>query len=265
MKKAIAVLCTLALCAGLCACGKTPSASSSAASKSAGAPAASSSAASSASASSAAPSKAASAGASASSSAAQSAAGTAARLGRWDGDTYVNEWANIKFTLPKGWRALSAQEIAKVVGAGTDIIAGDTGTDKNNLSAQTSKTDTYAFYVTSADGNGYFFMDIFDRAAGNVPKMTPAEYAQQMETMLNSLTTLSAQVVEVNTDDDFCGMKGTTMSVMLSPANNPSAVAKQAYFIAEKDKYLLNFMIGGNTDAGVEAAGALLGSCTSAK
>jgi hypothetical protein len=40
-----------------------------------------------------------------------SAARGAIQAGSWDGDTFTNEWVNIRFTLPSDWSALSAEEM----------------------------------------------------------------------------------------------------------------------------------------------------------
>jgi len=45
-----------------------------------------------------------------------------ARLGTWDGDTLINEWANISFTVPEGFTRLSEGEMQAVLGLGEDIM-----------------------------------------------------------------------------------------------------------------------------------------------
>ena len=45
--------------------------------------------------------------------------------GSWDGDTFTNEWSNIKLTLPEGFRKLSGDEIKEIMNAGNDAMVND--------------------------------------------------------------------------------------------------------------------------------------------
>ena len=45
--------------------------------------------------------------------------------GEWTDNLYVNEFLNLKFTLPEGWNKASDEEIAEMMGLATEFAAGD--------------------------------------------------------------------------------------------------------------------------------------------
>jgi hypothetical protein len=49
----------------------------------------------------------------------------AIQSGAWNGDVFTNEWVNISFTLPDGWRALTEDEIRAQMELGLSAAGGD--------------------------------------------------------------------------------------------------------------------------------------------
>ena len=45
--------------------------------------------------------------------------------GEWNGNQYVNEFANIKFNLPSGWSKYSDEQIAQVMNVGVELLNDD--------------------------------------------------------------------------------------------------------------------------------------------
>jgi len=76
----------------------------------------------------------------------------AIKTGAWseDGKTFTNEWSNIKFSLPSGWRAMSSEEISAQVGAGTDVLVNE-GMSQSEVDVSKLKT-AYDFALVSELG-----------------------------------------------------------------------------------------------------------------
>jgi hypothetical protein len=68
------------------------------------------------------------------------------QLGVWDGDTLINEWAGIKFTVPAGLTRLSAAEIAMIAEVGTDVMINDGQVSQHDLDLAAA-TYAYEFFV----------------------------------------------------------------------------------------------------------------------
>lgn len=196
------------------------------------------------------------------SSSASSLVSDAERIGRWEGQTYVNDWANFTFTIPDDWVVLSAEQIAQIVGAGSDLVASDLDTDKSQLSAKIGKTDTYAFYVMSPDGSSYIFLDLFDREAAGLPDITPEEFRQQTENSLSSLTTISSFTETTGDGSKFLDFTGSEMLIALSKPDTGELLAHQWYFVGEKDRYLLDFMEGASSDEAMAVSDEVLATFT---
>jgi hypothetical protein len=75
-----------------------------------------------------------------------------AETGSWSEDrlSFTNEWANFRFDLPDGWRALSAEEMETQLSAGEDILVND-GTNRTAIDVALFRT-AYDFIVTTEDG-----------------------------------------------------------------------------------------------------------------
>jgi hypothetical protein len=77
------------------------------------------------------------------------------KTGTWsdDGKTFSNDWSNISFKLPNGYRALSDEEIKTATGAGADIIAESGDQSKASIDAAMMKV-AYDFYILKDDATG---------------------------------------------------------------------------------------------------------------
>lgn len=42
--------------------------------------------------------------------------------GTWEGDAFTSNFARLRFTLPKGWKALSDEELAKIMGVAEELL-----------------------------------------------------------------------------------------------------------------------------------------------
>lgn len=175
--------------------------------------------------------------------------------GTWDDRDYYNEWTKMSFTLPEGWYALTAEQIAQLVGGGVEFIAEDFGMEVDDFSAQISETDYYDFYTTNAEGMAFFWLDIFNRQAAGVPSITSQEYLQQLRAGFESLSSIDYECGEI-AEDTLQGNSGYSMDATLSL--DGEVVAIQSYFVQEKDEYLLMYAVSANNEAGAQQIEDLL-------
>ena len=89
----------------------------------------------------------------------QQAAKNGIQTGTWsnDGQVFTNEWANLRVTLPEGYRSLSPEEIQKVVGFGEEIIINTSGLNKQSYDLSKKRT-VYDFIITSETGLPSFML-----------------------------------------------------------------------------------------------------------
>ena len=184
--------------------------------------------------------------------------------GYWVEDSYFNVWADVAFTLPKGWMKLTSDQILDILGAGADVLSGELNTDKESLSASISETDLYAFYTMKANGEAFFFLDIYDKEAGGVPNMTAEEYLSQLTALFESLSAckITTGELEFNT---FCGKQAVGTAIMMESTEDPDAAPSiQAYIVVEHGSYFLVYCGTVNTtDKDVfDELTALIDNCT---
>jgi hypothetical protein len=89
----------------------------------------------------------------------QQTANNSIQTGTWsnDGQVFTNEWANLRVTLPEGYRSLSPEEIQKVVGFGEEIIVNTGGLSKQSYDLSKKRT-VYDFIITSEIGLPSFML-----------------------------------------------------------------------------------------------------------
>lgn len=167
-------------------------------------------------------------------------------VGSWDGNVYTNQWLNLTFTLPEGWYAATAEEIAQILDLGSNIVASDLAQDQEGLSARISETDTYAFYIYKEDGAAVAFLDLFDCQAAGVPELTAEEYLQQMKAVFEYMESVKAEIEDLG-DMSLGGLSGTAMAIRMELPDY-GASGKQTYFAAKKDDYIAAVCFSLNLD-----------------
>jgi len=194
---------------------------------------------------------------------AQASAAQAPPAGTWQGNVYTNTWTGLTFTLPKGWRPLTAEEIGKVLGAGANYLSDAVpGLDGETYSAFIGNTDYYDFYTASSDGMASFFLDVYDPVAAGVPGVTAEQYLQSVSQLLSSVKGLKVEAGQIE-DDEFCGHPCKSLNLTMSAADGSTSPATQAYSVFQCGHYLLCYCASAKTSDTASQVLELLNSCKS--
>lgn len=110
--------------------------------------------------------------------------------GKWDGDTYSNEFLNLKFTKPDGWKAASDEEVAEIMGLATEYSEGGTAFSEAYAKAQnvydmmtSNDTDKASVIVMaenlalSVGGTSYDEKAYADVVSGQLEAQSSVKYA----------------------------------------------------------------------------------------
>ena len=81
------------------------------------------------------------------------------QTGAWSNDrqVFTNEWSNIRVNVPNGYRALTPEEIKKIVGMGEEIAINDGVFDKSTVNISKKRT-VYDFIIVSDDSATNFIL-----------------------------------------------------------------------------------------------------------
>ena len=169
------------------------------------------------------------------------------QLGSWDGQTYTNSWTGITFTLPDGWTVLTNDQIQEIAGTGGELIEESLDMDSGSLTAANG-VDTYEFYAVRGDGTAVFFGDIVNPAAAGTPSMTPEEFLQQTNSMLQATDGLTV-TTEDPVETTFGPLTGMQMN-MTTVAEDIDLTTAMSYFVSAKDGYLLVYLLTASSQEG---------------
>ncbi|WP_294499453.1 hypothetical protein [uncultured Gemmiger sp.] len=174
------------------------------------------------------------------------------QFGTWNGNDYSSDWTGIRFTLPDTWYPLTAEQMAQVLGAGTDMVAGSLNADPDALTAQISEVDTYEFYLMRADGTASFCCDIVDPAAAGTPSLTAEEYLQQVAAMMQLMSGMTV-TSEGPAAATFGPLSGQQLNLAITANDVNTAMV---YFAAEHEGYLVVYLLSASSEEGAaEVAG----------
>lgn len=136
--------------------------------------------------------------------------------GEWTGDTYNDLWADVSFTLPEDWMALTAEESELIVG-------------------ELPETDTISFCVTNTDLTGVVFLDVVDLEAAGSTDLTAEQFAGQLQLSFK-LDSENSYEITGPEDGEFAGIPCKKLTVRESGSG-----VTQTYYVTKKDARMLAF------------------------
>ncbi len=164
--------------------------------------------------------------------------------GRWDGDRYINDFAELTFTLDDGWRVKSDEDIAEMVGMTLDMIYDENG---EILGEYIEKSSVYDTMVTQDKTVGDNFSDnmiVVYEFAGFLGSGSDVEktYAQKvikgLESNYNQNLTFS-EIVAVE-------IGGNTYYSFVCVGQVGDVGYAQQYAIRKEGKYMVSVIATGN-------------------
>lgn len=154
-------------------------------------------------------------------------------IGKWNENTFENEWLNMKFEVPADWIIATDEEIAALMGVGAEIVSESQDMDSEAYASIAELTTSYGFMASSSTGmpSAQLMYENLLLTLG-ASDMTEEEYAQILIDNLTQVEDYGYEVLNQGTID--LGGKPfyfIEMSVMDGQAN-------QNYYMAKQDNYM---------------------------
>lgn len=151
--------------------------------------------------------------------------------GEWNGNQYVNEFANIKFNLPSGWSKYSDEQIAQVMNVGVELL----NDDQKKLAELAQSMVIYGM-VANDDTTKANVSVILEKPA---IKITPESYATSLKQQLEAVSSIQYKVNETAT-----AKVGSEEYIALTSTASVSGVEiGQSYYIRAEGDYIITIIV----------------------
>ncbi|MBQ5951999.1 MAG: hypothetical protein IJL66_07630 [Lachnospiraceae bacterium] len=147
-------------------------------------------------------------------------------LGSWEGTTFVNEWFDLKLTVPEKSQILTKEQIAQVNGAGQDVLVEDGVLDEKDLE-KLEGTTFYDFYVFNEDSTVSMSLGYEKMPSG----MTASAYLASIKNQLKSLTSMQYEIGDTSKTE----LAGYTYHTL--QASMYEGYVQQRYLVREQDGF----------------------------
>lgn len=164
--------------------------------------------------------------------------------GTWDGDVYTNESIGVTFTLPNGWTAGTALELAQVQNAGSEI----TGTSEEELAALMEQA-TYDLYIYNTETSSQIMMMGEDFSAYN--GITAEDYLDSVGSQLTNLDPSTGMEYEVSEYYDL-QIGDSTFTAMDARLTYNGITTTQTYATYEINGKIVSMILTDGPDAANE-------------
>ena len=149
--------------------------------------------------------------------------------GEWNGNQYVNEFANIKFNLPSGWSKYSDEQIAQVMNVGVELL----NDDQKKLAELAQSMVIYGM-VANDDTTKANVSVLLEKPT---MKITPESYATSLKQQLEAVSSIQYKVNETAT-----AKVGSEEYIALTSTASVSGVEiGQSYYI--RGDYIITIIV----------------------
>ena len=155
--------------------------------------------------------------------------------GEWDGDQYINNFADIKFNLPEGWEKASDEDIAKLMNVGNEFL----NEDQQKFAELAEQTTVYGMVVNDPSTSASVMITI----EKPILKVTPENYLTSVKQQLEMVEAMKYVVGEQYTTE-IAGDEYYSID-----AEVPAYSVYQSYFVKEVDDYIVGIIITTATEA----------------
>lgn len=154
--------------------------------------------------------------------------------GTLEGDVYTNTFTKFKFSLPKGWEALTDEEIAKLMGVSLDLISGAEN-QKEKLDEYMSTSVVYGISAKNSSTGDNVILQFQKMPLNFGEDIILEETKKQLE----AITEID-YTIEESSKEMFCGEEYSTLE---AKAEITGIKLIQKYYSKVKDGYLINLII----------------------
>lgn len=151
--------------------------------------------------------------------------------GEWNGNQYVNEFANIKFNLPSGWSKYSDEQIAQVMNVGVELL----NDDQKKLAELAQSMVIYGM-VANDDTTKANVSVILEKPA---IKITPESYATSLKQQLEAVSSIQYKVNEIAT----AKVGSEEYTALTSTASVSGVEIGQSYYIRAEGDYIITIIV----------------------
>jgi hypothetical protein len=160
--------------------------------------------------------------------------------GTWNGNQFTNEKAGVTFNLPEDWVVSTDEEMAAMLGSGTEILANsDLGYSEEEIKKSIELTTIYDFIA--ADSNGASnVMVIYEnlKKQSSTRTMNEKKYIEFLSSQIEAAG-MGYEVGEVS-ELKIGDINYATLTVTLSMGG---ASLEQVYLVRRQGNYMINILI----------------------
>ncbi len=151
--------------------------------------------------------------------------------GEWNGNQYVNEFANIKFNLPSGWSKYSDEQIAQVMNVGVELL----NDDQKKLAELAQSMVIYGM-VANDDTTKANVSVLLEKPT---MKITPESYATSLKQQLEAVSSIQYKVNETAT----AKVGSEEYTALTSTASVSGVEIGQSYYIRAEGDYIITIIV----------------------
>lgn len=151
--------------------------------------------------------------------------------GEWNGNQYVNEFANIKFNLPSGWSKYSDEQIAQVMNVGVELL----NDDQKKLAELAQSMVIYGM-VANDDTTKANVSVLLEKPT---MKITPESYATSLKQQLEAVSSIQYKVNETAT----AKVGSEKYTALTSTASVSGVEIGQSYYIRAEGDYIITIIV----------------------
>lgn len=151
--------------------------------------------------------------------------------GEWNGNQYVNEFANIKFNLPSGWSKYSDEQIAQVMNVGVELL----NDDQKKLAELAQSMVIYGM-VANDDTTKANVSVLLEKPT---MKITPESYATSLKQQLEAVSSIQYKVNETAT----AKVGSEEYTLLTSTASVSGVEIGQSYYIRAEGDYIITIIV----------------------
>jgi hypothetical protein len=168
---------------------------------------------------------------------------TGIERGKWTGNTYESAFTGITFTMPEGWVAATAEEIAQLIGITADVLS-----DEQKWMIESAKLTTiYDMFVqnTSTNNNVMVLVENLALSAGGTA-VTEEEY---LDAVMQQLTAVPNMKYTFEDPTSTSVGSKTYLSVKCFEESNEFS---QYYFVRRQDDYMIGIIASIFDESGID-------------
>lgn len=149
--------------------------------------------------------------------------------GKWEGDVYTSEFAELKFTLPDGWTRSTDEEIAATMQLGEEILA-----DEEKYNSELEKlTTVYDMMVKSADKTANMQV-LMEKTTYDVDA-----YVTSLKEGLEEVQSIPYEVGETTETT----ISGNTYKAITATVEMSGVKMEQSYYIRVEGDYMVVIIV----------------------